>query len=90
MPEYLLERYVSRTDPSAVEAGATRARTAAAELRRAGRPVRFVRSIFVPADETCFDLFEAGSPEDVRETALRAGLRFERLAEASTLKGAIS
>lgn len=55
---------------------------AAAELTREGTPVRCLRSIFVPEDETCFLLCEAGSAAAVLETAQRAALTFERIAEA--------
>jgi hypothetical protein len=37
---------------------AARARTAAEQVNSADTPVRFLRSIFVPEDETCFQLFE--------------------------------
>jgi Nickel responsive protein SCO4226-like len=82
MAEYLLELYVSREDPCAVASGAERARTAAEELTEEGTPVRYVRAIFVPEDETCFFLYEAGSVEAVREAARRAGLGSERVTEA--------
>ncbi|MGH7359236.1 MAG: nickel-binding protein [Candidatus Rokuibacteriota bacterium] len=81
MAEFLVELYVSRTDAGAVELGAARARAAAEALTREGTPVRYLRSIFVPEDETCF-LYEAGSADAVREAAGRAGLAFERVAEA--------
>jgi hypothetical protein len=45
-------------------------------------PVRFVRAIFMPEDETCFFLYEAGSVEAVREAARRAGLGSERITAA--------
>ena len=41
-------------------------------------PVRYVRAIFVPEDETCFFLYEAGSVDAVRKAARRAGLGCER------------
>lgn len=63
------------------------ARTASAQLSRQGTPVRFVRSIFVPEDETCFHLYEAASAESVREAARRAALPFERVTELGTEKG---
>ena len=47
-----------------------------------GIPVRFVRSLFVPEDDACFHLYEAASPEQVREAARRASLPFEKLFEA--------
>ena len=84
MAEFLVELYVSRSDSAAVQAGAERARLAAEELTREGTPIRWLRSIFVPDDETCFFLYESGSAEAVREAARRAALPFERVAEAVT------
>jgi hypothetical protein len=80
--EFLLEQYVSRADGDAVERGQERARIAAEELTQGGTPIRFVRSIFVPEDETCFFLYEAASVEAVRELAKRAALPFARVTEA--------
>jgi len=80
--EFLVELYFSRTDGAAVERGAERARLAAEELTREGTPVHYLRSLFVPEDETCFFLYEAASADAVREAAGRAGLRFERVTEA--------
>jgi hypothetical protein len=80
--EFLLEFYVARTDSGVVGHGAERARLAAKELTRDGTPIRFVRSIFVPEDETCFYLYEAETVEAVREAARRAALPSERIVEA--------
>jgi Protein of unknown function (DUF4242) len=82
MAEFLVELYVSRGDGAAVERGAARARVAAEELTSEGRPVRYLRSIFVPEDETCFYLCEACSADAVREVARRATLPFEHVSEA--------
>ena len=41
--------------------------------------MRFVRSIFVPEDETCFCVYQAASAQDVREAACRASLPFRRI-----------
>jgi hypothetical protein len=81
MAEFLVESYVARTDSAAVELAAERGRIAAEELTREGTPVRFLRSLFVPEDETCFFLYEADSPEVVRAAVSRAALSFERVAE---------
>jgi hypothetical protein len=53
-----------------------RARRASDEVHREGTPVRFVRSVFVPEDDTCFYLFRAVSADAVREAATRAELTF--------------
>jgi hypothetical protein len=79
MTEFLGELYVSREHGVAVEDDEVRVRAAAAELTREGRPVRFLRTIFVPEDETCFYLFEASSAGTVREVGARAALLFDRV-----------
>ncbi len=85
MAQFLVELYVSHADRDAVDRGAERTRFAAEELTREGTPVRYLHSIFVPADETWFVLCEAGSAGAVREAARRADLRFDRIAEAIAL-----
>ncbi len=82
MTEFLVECFVSATDMTAVADGSEGARRAAEALTREGIEVRFLRSIFVPEDETCFYLYEAGSAQAVHEAAIRAGLAFDRVAEA--------
>jgi hypothetical protein len=84
MPEYLVELYVSRTDGSTVERDAEKARHAADELSREGVRIRYLQSIFVPDEETCFLLYEAASADAVREAARRAALPFEQVSEAVT------
>jgi Protein of unknown function (DUF4242) len=82
MSEFVVELYVARTDTGTVERGAARARLAADELARQGTAVRYLNSIFVPEDETCFFLYEGESAEAVRDAARLAGLSFEHVAEA--------
>jgi hypothetical protein len=82
MPEFVIELYMARTDAAAAELGAERARRGAEQVTRAGTPVRFLQSIFVPDDETCLLLFAAESAGDVRAAAQRAGLPAERVARA--------
>jgi hypothetical protein len=86
MNEFLVELYVSCTESNGVERRVERAQRAAVELSAAGTPVRFVRSIFVPVDETCLFLFEADSIDAVRETAHRAELAFDHVAETAPSK----
>lgn len=82
MPEFLVELYVPRTDAASMRRGAERARQAAEEMSSQGTVIRYLRSILVPDDETCFHLYKASSVEAVREVGSRAGLRFERISEA--------
>ncbi len=79
MAEFLVEMYLSRRD--GVDTVVARTRLAADELTSEGTPVRFLHSIFVPADETCF-LYAAASADAVHAVARRASLPFERVSEA--------
>jgi hypothetical protein len=82
MPLYLAELYQTSVESGDLSEAATRARAAASELAKAGTRVRYVRSVFVPADETWFLLYEASTEADVREAAGKAGIRLERVVEA--------
>jgi ubiquinone/menaquinone biosynthesis C-methylase UbiE len=84
MPEFLVELYVAHDDPRTARRHAERAERATADLTREGRPLRCVRSIFVPQDETCFLLYEAPSAAAVAEALRRAGLRHEHISAASS------
>jgi hypothetical protein len=77
--KFLVERYLKQSDGRNQRAFADALRRSARELTREGTPVCYVRSIFLPGDETCFDLYLASSAEAVREAARRAGVRFERV-----------
>jgi len=79
MAEFLVELYVSRAGADGADRETRRARCAAAALTAEGRPVRLVRSIFVPEDETCFLLVEADTVAAVHEAASRAAVPFERV-----------
>jgi hypothetical protein len=80
MTSWLVEAYAPiSTDLAEVE---ERAREAACGLTMAGTPVRYVRTIFVRKDETCFHVFEAASVDSVREVARRALLAAQRIVEA--------
>ncbi|MFL5914617.1 MAG: nickel-binding protein [Gaiellaceae bacterium] len=56
----------------------------AGDAQPVGNRVRFVRSVFIPEDETCLCVYQASSVEDVREAARRAQLPSERVVEAIT------
>jgi quercetin dioxygenase-like cupin family protein len=76
---YLIEAYTA--DPNIAELE-VRARAAAAAMSKEGRTVRYLRSVLIPADETCFHLVEATCAEAVAELARRANLAHERIIEA--------
>jgi hypothetical protein len=82
MVAFLAEVYTSAAAATLAPAGIEHLSRAADELTREGTAVRFVRSILIPEDETCFYLYEAGSRQAVYDAAARAGLRLARVTEA--------
>jgi len=75
MPSFLVESYAA---DSVVEDHRECARLAA-EL---GTGVRYVRTTFLPGDETVLHVFEADSAEALGEAAREAALPYERIVEA--------
>lgn len=82
MSEFLVETYSSREATSLTAPHIENVARAAERVSEEGTDVRFLRAILLPADETCFYLYRSESPDAVREAAIRAGLRLERIAEA--------
>jgi hypothetical protein len=77
VPSYLVESYVAPS-PNAVKEASARARRAA-EL---APDIAYVRTTFLPGDETILHLFEAPSVEALGEAGRLAALPFERIVEA--------
>ena len=82
MDQYLVELYLPRRDEAALADAAVRARIASEQLASEGKPVRYLRAIFVPQDEICFHLYEALTPDVVGEASLRAQIAYERIVRA--------
>ena len=78
---FIAEAY--EPNPAATRAEVADAlRRAADEIAAGGTQVRYIRSIVVPADETCFHVFEAPSEAAVREASARARITCTRIVEA--------
>ena len=82
MPTYLIEVYVSRSRARNVGDGGSRVRAAAAQLAREQVAIQYVRTTFLPGDETCFHLVEASSTKAVAELCRRLDLGEVRIVEA--------
>jgi|SoiMethySBSTD1v2_1073268.scaffolds.fasta_scaffold159583_2 hypothetical protein len=61
-----------------------RVETAARAATAAGEPVRYVRSIFIPDDESCLIVLEASSSEAIDRVVANAGQSAIRIAPAWT------
>ena len=73
MSEFIVEVYVPRSGVLG---------TAGVREACEGTPVRYLRAILVPEDETCYLLFDAGCVDDVRAVVTRAAVPFERISAA--------
>ena len=85
MAVYMVERDLPGITNDAL-AGAQRAAIASAQKSTTdGTSVRYIRSTFVPGEARCMCLFEAASPDAVRDVNESAGLPFTRIVEAMDL-----
>ncbi len=82
MADFLAEVYTPRLDGAALARLVAGLKAAAEAMSADGFRVRYLRSILVPEDETCFHLFEAESAEAIYEAGRHAGLTFDRVAAA--------
>src|SRR5579859_8260517 len=87
MRDFVGEQYLSAGDTDVAARRARAARDACEQLVMAGTRVRYVRSIFIPEDETCLHLYRAESIEAVRTAAAQASLALERVTEAIVDEG---
>jgi hypothetical protein len=86
MPNYVVERYRSSSDPESLGSVANRLTAGARRVSREGTSVRYVDTIFIPGDETCLHLFEAASEADVRAVARRVGIEVDRVVPAEQIE----
>jgi uncharacterized protein DUF4242 len=85
MAVYMVERDLPGINADGL-AGAQRAAIDSAQRSTTnGTPVRYIRSTFVPGESRCMCLFEASSPDAVRDVNESAGLPFTRIVEAMDL-----
>jgi hypothetical protein len=77
MQTYLVESYGANRDDALSDA-----RERAAHAAELGAGVRYVRTTFVPDDETVLHVFEAASADALRQAVGLAALQHERIVEA--------
>jgi hypothetical protein len=79
---FLAEYYEPDSHPATAARIAERARAAVRELVREGAELQFLRATLVPAEETCFLLYDAPSAELVSQATKRAAIANARVTEA--------
>jgi Protein of unknown function (DUF4242) len=84
-PAFLVERYLSASAAEGLASCVARVARGCAELTASeggARPVRYLHSVYIPAEDTCFCVFQAPSAEAVRAVNEAAGFALERISSA--------
>jgi hypothetical protein len=85
MPVYVADRNLPGITMDQL-AGAQRAAIDTSQrFTEEGRPVRYIRSMYVPGDDRCMCLFEADDAEAVKAVNDEAGIPYTRVVEAHDL-----
>jgi Nickel responsive protein SCO4226-like len=82
MPSFIVEQYLPGVTLDQVLAAAARAKHASARLSGGGVPVRYLRTTYIPEDESCFSTFEGPDASSIRDVNEIAEIPFERIVEA--------
>lgn len=85
----MVETYLSRHVEGEPEATVARVEAAVRATATGGEQIRYLRSIFVPDDESCLLLIEAPSVAAVERLLVRAELTSIRVAYAVTAEGSL-
>jgi hypothetical protein len=84
---YLVENYHPGLGAEELRQIVSRISDAVAEMARAGKAIRYMRSVIVPADESFLCAIEAASEKLAREAYARAGVSFDRISPALLEEG---
>ncbi|HEX9898080.1 MAG TPA: DUF4242 domain-containing protein [Candidatus Methylomirabilis sp.] len=85
MAVYMVERDLKGITMEQLAAAQRRAIETGQRLTGEGKPVRYIRSTFVPGESHCMCLFEAPNPQLVKELNEAAQIPFSRIVEALDL-----
>lgn len=85
MPVYMADRNLPGITIEQLAAAQKAAIRTGLQMTSDGKPVRYIRSTFVPGDSRCMCLFESPNPENVKELNEKANIPFTRIVEAEDL-----
>ena len=85
MSVFMVERHLPGITPEQLGGAQQAAITTSQHFTASGKPVRYLRSTFVPDEALCLCLFEASMREHVREVNDAASLPYRRIVEALDL-----
>jgi hypothetical protein len=85
MPVFMADRDLPGITMDQLSAAQKAAIDTSARFTADGRPVKYLRSTFVPGESHCMCLFEAKDAETVRAVNEAAKIPFTRIVEAADL-----
>lgn len=85
MAVYMVERDLPGITMDQLAAAQKAAIETGRRLTDAGKPVRYIRSTFVPSEARCMCLFEAPNPQLVKQLNDEAKIPYTRVIEAADL-----
>lgn len=85
MPVYMVERDLPGIEMDQLAAAQKAAIQTSDQFTSDGKPVRYIRTTFVPGEAHCMCLFEAANPELVKEVNDAAKIPYTRVIEALDL-----
>lgn len=85
MAVYVVERTLPGINREGLAAAQRAAIDVSERFTQSGRPLRYLRSVFIPGEERSLCLFEAGDADTVRAGNREAGLPIDRVFEALDL-----
>ena len=85
MPVYMVKRNLPGIQMDQLAAAQKAAIKTSSEFTASGKPVRYIRTTFVPGEAHCMCLFEAANPEIVKQVNEAAQIPFTRVVEALDL-----
>ena len=85
MAVYMVERDLKDIPMDQLAAAQKAAIDTGKKMTMSGKPVRYIRSTFVPAEGRCLCLFEAPNQQSVKELNDTAKLPYTRIVEALDL-----
>ena len=85
MPVYMVERNLPGITMDQLGGAQQAAISTSRQFTSQGKAVRYIRTTFVPGEAHCMCLFEAASPDLVKEVNEAAKLPFTRIVEALDL-----
>jgi hypothetical protein len=85
MAVYMVDRSLPGVTLDQLAAAQRAAIDTSKRFTQEGKPVRYIRSMYVPEEAHCMCLFEASNPALVREVNEAANIPFTRIVEAADL-----